>query len=83
MAFHREAFERILSDYLLLHGLTPAGFAKKAGVSPGTLSDIRNVDPDTGRPRRQPSTQLIGKLASAMDCPIGALVTADPERVAS
>lgn len=79
MKFHREAFLSILER----SGFeSNASFAHTVPMSVGALHDITSVDPFTGRTRRQPSSALIKKLATALKVPVTAIIK-DPESVES
>lgn len=72
--FNRDAFVEILdrSNYA-----SRADFAREVGISPGALHDIA-----ASRPRRQPSDDLICRLAAELKIPVTAIICS-PESVAS
>jgi hypothetical protein len=74
MRFHRDAFVNILdrSDYE-----SRAAFAIAVGISAGTLHDIAST-----RPRRQPSDELIRRLARELKVPVTAIICDPDEAVA-
>lgn len=66
MRFHKDAFVEILdrSNYS-----SRADFAQAVGISAGTLHDIAS-----SRPRRQPSDELIRRLARELKVPVTAII---------
>lgn len=74
MRFHRDAFVSILerSEYA-----SRAAFAAEVGISPGALHDIAST-----RPRRQPSDELIRRLARELKVPVTAIIC-DPDEAAA
>lgn len=72
MRFNRDAFVEILerSGYS-----SRAAFARSVGISPGALHDIAATEP-----RRQPSDELIRKLAGELKVPVTAIIHAPDEQ---
>lgn len=76
MRFNRDAFVEILdrSNYP-----NRKAFANAVGISAGTLHDVAGLD-ERGRPRRQPSDELIRRFASELKVPLTAIINAPEER---
>lgn len=75
MRFNRDSFVALLerSNYP-----SRAAFAEAVGISPGALHDIAAT-----RPRRQPSDELIRRLAVELKVPVTAIIADPEEAVAS